>query len=132
MVTGSKLVLIDTGAAGLFGPTLGNLQTNLKAAGYQPEQVDEIYLTHMHPDHVGGLIANGAIAFPNAKLRIDKADVDFWLDHPRLLPRSGPSAPRGRRQGLRVAAAQLHHEQVVATSGSRLLRSPSLQQRGSR
>ena len=41
--TGSKLVLIDTGAAGLFGPTLGSLQANLKAAGYQPEQVDEIY-----------------------------------------------------------------------------------------
>ena len=51
--TGSKLVLVDTGAAGLFGPTLGNLLANLKAAGYQPEQVDEIYITHMHPDHVG-------------------------------------------------------------------------------
>ena len=46
--TGSKLVLVDTGAAGLFGPTLGNLLANLKAAGYQPEQVDEIYITHMH------------------------------------------------------------------------------------
>ena len=37
--TGSKLVLIDTGAARLFGPTLGNLADSLKAAGYQPEQV---------------------------------------------------------------------------------------------
>ena len=55
--TGEKLVLIDTGAAGLFGPTLGNLLANLKAAGYTPEQVDEIYITHMHPDHVGGLMA---------------------------------------------------------------------------
>ena len=53
--TGEKLVLIDTGAGGLFGPTLGKLVANLKAAGYQPEQVDEIYITHMHPDHVGGL-----------------------------------------------------------------------------
>ena len=39
--TGTKLVLIDTGAAKLFGPTLGNLVANLKASGYQPEQVDE-------------------------------------------------------------------------------------------
>src|SRR5881628_3058754 len=54
--TGSKLVLVDTGAGVLFGPTLGKLVANLKAAGYKPEQVDEIYITHMHGDHVGGLV----------------------------------------------------------------------------
>jgi len=48
--TGSKLVLIDAGAAGLFGPTLGKLLAHLRASGYTPEQVDEIYLTHMHAD----------------------------------------------------------------------------------
>jgi glyoxylase-like metal-dependent hydrolase (beta-lactamase superfamily II) len=78
--TGSKLVLIDTGAASLFGPTLGKLAANLKAAGYQPEQVDEIYITHMHPDHVGGLMAGGQIAFPNATVHAGKADADFWLN----------------------------------------------------
>ena len=51
--TGEKLVLIDAGASNLFGPTLGKLVANLKAAGYTPEQVDEIYITHLHPDHVG-------------------------------------------------------------------------------
>ena len=55
--TGSKLVLIDAGAGTLFGPTVGKLMANLKASGYQPEQVDEIYITHMHADHVGGLVA---------------------------------------------------------------------------
>ena len=40
--TGSKLILIDTGAGVFFGPTLGKIQANLKAAGYTPEQVDEI------------------------------------------------------------------------------------------
>ena len=82
--TGSKLVLIDTGAAGLFGPTLGNMLTNLKAAGYQPEQVDEIYITHLHPDHVGGLMTGGAIAFPNATVRVGKADADFWLSEAKM------------------------------------------------
>ncbi len=77
--TGSKLVLVDTGAASLFGPTLGQLVSNLRAAGYRPEQVDEIYITHLHPDHVGGLMAGGAMAFPNATVRMDKADADFWL-----------------------------------------------------
>ena len=82
--TGEKLVLIDTGAAGLFGPTLGNLATNLKAAGYQPEQVDEIYITHMHADHVGGLMAGDKLVFPNAVVRADKKDADFWLSQANL------------------------------------------------
>ncbi|RYX94199.1 MAG: MBL fold metallo-hydrolase [Comamonadaceae bacterium] len=95
--TGSKLVLIDTGAAGLFGPTLGNLLNNIRAAGYQPAQVDEIYITHMHPDHVGGLMAGGAVAFPNATLRIDKADADFWLSETNM--NGAPADAKGFFQG---------------------------------
>ncbi len=95
--TGTKLVLVDTGAAGLFGPTLGNLLTNLKAAGYQPEQVDEVYITHLHPDHVGGLMAGNALAFPNATVRVDKADVDFWLDEAKM--KAAPKDAQGFFQG---------------------------------
>ncbi len=82
--TGEKLVLIDTGAASLFGPTLGRLIANLKAAGYQPEQIDEVYITHMHADHVGGLMAGDKLAFPNATVRADKADADFWLSQANM------------------------------------------------
>ncbi len=78
--TGSKLVLIDTGAASLFGPTLGQLVGNLKAAGYKPEQVDEIYITHMHGDHVGGLAASDQRVFPNAIVRAGKLDADYYLN----------------------------------------------------
>jgi glyoxylase-like metal-dependent hydrolase (beta-lactamase superfamily II) len=78
--TGSKLVLIDVGAGNLFGPTLGKLVDHLRAAGYQPEQVDEVYITHMHPDHVGGLMAGDRMAFPNAVVRADKDDAAYWLD----------------------------------------------------
>lgn len=77
--TGTKLVLIDTGAGALFGPTLGKMLANLKASGYTPEQVDEIYITHMHPDHVGGLMAAGQRAFPNAVVRAAKIESDYWL-----------------------------------------------------
>ena len=77
--TGSKLILVDTGAGTLFGPTVGKLLTSLKAAGYQPEQVDEIYITHLHPDHVGGLVVGDKLAFPNAVVRADRHDTDFWL-----------------------------------------------------
>ncbi|WEN14280.1 MBL fold metallo-hydrolase [Rhodanobacter sp. AS-Z3] len=82
--TGSKLVLIDAGAGTLFGPTLGKLLDNLKASGYQPAQVDEILITHMHPDHVGGLIQNGKMAFPNAVVRADQRDADYWLSPANL------------------------------------------------
>ncbi|MES2188829.1 MAG: MBL fold metallo-hydrolase [Pseudomonadota bacterium] len=95
--TGSKLVLVDTGAAGLFGPTLGNLAANLKAAGYQPEQVDEIYITHMHPDHVGGLMNGDKLAFPNATVRADKHDADFWLSQANL--DKAPADAKGFFQG---------------------------------
>ena len=82
--TGEKLVLIDTGAGGLFGPTLGKLAAHLKAAGYQPDQVDEIYITHLHPDHVGGLAVDGKPVFANATVRADKRDADYWLSQANM------------------------------------------------
>ncbi|MBT2322641.1 MBL fold metallo-hydrolase [Variovorax paradoxus] len=99
--TGDKLVLVDTGAAGLFGPTLGRLVANLKAAGYQPEQVDEIYITHMHPDHVGGLLAGDKPAFPNATVRADKHDADFWLSQANM--DKAPADSKGSFQGAMAA-----------------------------
>jgi len=77
--TGAKLILIDAGGGSLFGPAVGRLSTNLRAAGYEPEQVDEIYLTHLHPDHVGGLSIDGRRVFPNAVVHAEQEDVDFWL-----------------------------------------------------
>ena len=82
--TGSSLVLIDAGTGPLFGPTLGKLVENLKAAGYQPDQVDQIVITHLHADHVGGLMAGDQRAFPNAIVRADKRDADFWLSPANL------------------------------------------------
>ncbi|WP_336367544.1 MBL fold metallo-hydrolase [Marinobacter sp. C2H3] len=82
--TGSKLILVDTGAGSLFGPTLGKLADNLRASGYQPEQVDEILITHMHPDHVGGLVADGKMVFPNATVRAASDDADYWLNKDNL------------------------------------------------
>ena len=82
--TGSKLVLVDTGAGGLFGPTLGSLQANLKAAGYQPDQVDDVLITHMHGDHVGGLVQDGKLVFPNATIHAGQEDADFWLNKANL------------------------------------------------
>jgi len=101
--TGSKLVLIDAGAGALFGPTLGNLVNSLKASGYQPEQVDEIYITHMHADHVGGLMSGDKMAFPNAVVRADKADADYWLSQANM-----DAAPKDAKDFFKGAQASLN------------------------
>lgn len=77
--TGSKLILIDSGAGALYGPCCGKLLSHLRAAGYQPEQVDDLYLTHLHKDHAGGIMAQGAAVFPNAVLHLSQAEADYWL-----------------------------------------------------
>jgi glyoxylase-like metal-dependent hydrolase (beta-lactamase superfamily II) len=101
--TGSKLVLIDTGAGILFGPRVGKLLSNLKASGYQPEQVDEIYITHMHGDHVGGLLAGGKAAFPNAIVRAAQQEADFWLSKAHM-----DAAPKDRKDGYQGAINSLN------------------------
>lgn len=95
--TGARLVLVDTGAGALFGPTLGKLLARLKASGYQPEQVDEVYITHMHGDHIGGLMSGEQRAFPNATVRADRHDADFWLSPAQMAaaPKDGQDAFKG-------------------------------------
>lgn len=78
--TGKKLILIDTGAGGVLDADSGHLLTSLKAAGYRPDQVDEVYLTHLHPDHEAGLTHKGKRVFPKAIVRADKKDADYWLN----------------------------------------------------
>ncbi len=100
--TGTKLVLIDSGSGILFGPSVGKLLMNLKASGYQPEQVDEIYITHMHGDHVGGLVADGKAAFPNAVVRASQHEADYWLSKAHM-----DSAPKDRKDGYLGAMTSL-------------------------
>jgi glyoxylase-like metal-dependent hydrolase (beta-lactamase superfamily II) len=78
--TGTRLILVDSGAGALYGPCCGKLLSHLRAAGYQPEQVDEILITHLHKDHAGGIFAQGAAVFPNAVLRLSQTEADYWLN----------------------------------------------------
>src|SRR5699024_1561384 len=63
-----------------FGPTLGNVPDNMRAAGYELAQVDTIFITHLHPDHVCGLLTtDGKRASPNAEVRVAQADAAYWV-----------------------------------------------------
>lgn len=75
---GHEVILINAGA----GETAqgARLMQNLRGAGYRPEQVARIFLTHLHRDTAGGLILNHAPAFPGAELLIPEAELAFWKD----------------------------------------------------
>lgn len=84
--TGKELVLFDTGNGSLREEheqlkgrlPAGHLVERMAAAGYKPEDVDVVVLTHGHPDHIGGLTKGGQPVFPNARYVIGAAEFDFW------------------------------------------------------
>jgi glyoxylase-like metal-dependent hydrolase (beta-lactamase superfamily II) len=84
--TGKELVLFDTGNGSLREEhaqlkgrlPAGHLVERMAQAGYKPEDVDVVVLTHGHPDHIGGLSKGGQPVFPNARYVIGAAEFDFW------------------------------------------------------
>lgn len=70
--TGSEKVLFDTGLG------QGGIQKALAEAGVTPDQIDVVVLTHMHPDHIGGMTTDGAATFANARYVTGRAEYDFW------------------------------------------------------
>lgn len=78
--SGSDVVLLDTGAGGNFGPTMGKIAESLKAAGTEAGAVTKVIYTHAHPDHLWGTLgADGKSVFPNASFHVAEAEWNFWV-----------------------------------------------------
>jgi glyoxylase-like metal-dependent hydrolase (beta-lactamase superfamily II) len=72
-----KVYLFDTGAADASFAKAGHLQASLAKAGVKAADVTDIFISHAHPDHTYGLVANGALAFPNATIHMSKPEWEF-------------------------------------------------------
>ena len=99
--TDGKNLLFDTG----YGKELFN---NLKSLQLKPEDIDAIFITHMHGDHIGGLLVNDKPAFPKALIYMSKEEYDYWTSDEAM-----KQAPENSRGGFllakKVAAAYKEH-----------------------
>ena len=92
--TGSKLILIDTGTAGMFVPTAASFLANLTAAGFDPKQVDTVIISHFHGDHINGIrTKEGELVYPNAEVMVPAGEWAHWMDDAKM--NATPEAARG-------------------------------------
>ena len=97
--TGGKLVIIDTGNGDLAAPTSGIWMKNFRAAGFAPENVDTVVISHFHGDHVNGLrLKDGTAVFPKAEIKVPEPEFTFWMSDDNLA-----KAPEGLKNNFNTA-----------------------------
>ena len=110
--SGGKNILIDAGAGTLFGPVAGNLSKALAEIGVINDDISNIIATHLHPDHIGGMISEtGEQVFKNAALTLTQDEYSFWNKEENF-----KSNPEDQNLPLSVLAA--YSENLNLTSGS--------------
>jgi glyoxylase-like metal-dependent hydrolase (beta-lactamase superfamily II) len=117
--TGKQLILVDAGAGTWWGGgALGRLAGSLRSAGYTPEEVDIVLLTHLHSDHGGGLTTqDGKRVFPNADVYVAKAESDFWLS-PEIAAKAPKDAQPFFQSAQAIASPYIKAGKWHAFSGS--------------
>jgi glyoxylase-like metal-dependent hydrolase (beta-lactamase superfamily II) len=117
--TGKQLILVDAGAGTWWGGgALGRLAGSLRSAGYTPEEVDIVLVTHLHSDHVGDLTTqDGKRVFPNAEVYVAKAESDFWLS-PEIAAKAPKDAQPFFQSAQAIAAPYIKAAKWHTFSGS--------------
>lgn len=73
-----KRILFDTG----MGAPDSRLMDGLAAAGVSPDDIDFLYLTHFHGDHIGGMMKGDMVVFPHAEVYAARQEYDGWMQMP--------------------------------------------------
>lgn len=73
-----KRILFDAG----MGAPDSKLPEGLKALNVNPSEIDYLYITHFHGDHIGGMMKDGVPVFPNAQVYVSKVEYDAWMKMP--------------------------------------------------
>lgn len=94
--TGKRTILIDTGSGYHFGENGGQLLNNLEKSGIRASDVTDVFITHAHIDHIGGIIKGGRTpVYPNARYHIAKKEYDFWMSGtPDFSKSKNPQTPK--------------------------------------
>jgi glyoxylase-like metal-dependent hydrolase (beta-lactamase superfamily II) len=112
VVGGGRRILMDTGFADNGPPTTGRLLGNLAAAGFKPDDIDTVLISHYHGDHINGLRNKaGQLVFPKARIFVPAPEHAFWMDEERL--KAAPEAQRGGFLNARRVFGGLTAEQLV-------------------
>lgn len=86
----SRKVLVDAGSGNTLGPHTGHLLDGLSAAGVAADDIDHVLITHLHPDHCGGLVTDdGRPVYRRATVHVARREVDYWLDEERTMLAEG-------------------------------------------
>jgi len=94
--TGSRLILLDTGNGNSGAPTTGTWMTNFRAAGFDPNNVDTVLISHFHGDHINGLrLKDGTAVFPKAEVMVPAPEWAFWMSDDKMA-----AAPDGLKPGF--------------------------------
>lgn len=115
--TGQDLVLFDTGLGEKAREGgMGRLMAGMAAAGYKPEDVTVVVITHMHGDHIGGIMEGGKPAFPKARYVMGAAEFDFWKD-----PARAGTPAEGNHQAVLASIVPLAEKTTFVKDGDEVL-----------
>jgi len=99
---GKERFLVDSGNGNLNPDRSGQLPLALKKANTAPAEISRIFITHLHGDHIGGLLADDKPVFPKAKVYVARAEYDYWMSD-----ESVRQAPENRRGYFRLIRDQV-------------------------